>query len=116
MNRDHRERRTELLDALKDVRVQFWTCPNEDHKHVTWTGDIAACDTCGITSAMTGRLIRAAVAYERERLAELAEERRATYDLTEPCGCGRTHPGTGLPCAALIRSGLPFADLIREQP
>lgn len=64
--------------------------------------------------------LRAADAYmagvkaERERCAVLAEDRMATYDLTKPCGCGRTHPGTGRPCTALIRSGQPFADLIRE--
>jgi hypothetical protein len=80
VNRDHREGRTELLDALKDVRIQFWTCPNEDHKHVTWTGDVAACDTCGMTSEMTGRLIRAAAAYERERLyAELGNDHFVTF-------------------------------------
>ena len=71
MSPDHRERRTELLEALKDVRVQFWACPNEDHKRVTWTGDVAACDSCGMTSEMTARLIRAAVAYERERIMAL---------------------------------------------
>lgn len=61
---DHRV----FLDALQGVQVQFWTCPNEAHGRVTWTGDAAVCDTCGMTSEMTGRLIRAAAAYERERI------------------------------------------------
>ena len=53
---------------------------------------------------------------ERERIAELAEEHRATYDLTKPCGCGRTDPRTGDSCTALIASGQSFAVLILEQP
>jgi hypothetical protein len=58
----------------------------------------------------------AAAEAERERIAHLAEKREAKYDLTKPCGCGRTDPRTGRPCTALVASGQPFADLIREVP
>lgn len=67
-----------------------------------------------LATAAQAKAIEHAVAGERERCAVLAEAREATYDLTKPCGCGRTHPGTGRPCTALIRSGQPFADLIRK--
>ena len=89
-----------LWSALKDVRVQFWTCPNDEHRMVTWTGDVASCDSCGMTSEMTARLIRAAVAYERERIIGLAGKHDVRY--------AAERSGTGIP----TRWGS-FADLIR---
>lgn len=47
---------------------------------------------------------------ERKRITALAETFNATYDQVSPCDCGRTA------CAALVRSHVPFADLIREGP
>jgi hypothetical protein len=72
----------------------FWTCLNEEHKRVTWTGDVAACDTCGLTSEMTARFARGVQAYERERIVTLARE----------CGAGYTSDRD------LIRERRPFAD------
>jgi transcriptional regulator with XRE-family HTH domain len=51
---------------------------------------------------------------ERERIALLAEEHEARYDVTKPCGCGRISPRTGRPCTVVLKGGLPFADLIRK--
>ena len=89
-----------LLDALQGVQVRFWTCPNKDHSRVTWTGDVASCDSCGMTSVMTARLIRAAAAYERERIVQLAIDHDALI-MAECDDCQRErHPHE-------------FADLIR---
>jgi hypothetical protein len=50
------------------------------------------------------------VTVERERIRYLAVEHSATYDERSPCDCGRVD------CTALIRSRVPFADLITEPP
>jgi hypothetical protein len=53
--------------AVERAPIQFWTCLNHDHKFVTWTGDVARCDDCGLTSEMTNewmRLVRAAALRE----------------------------------------------------
>lgn len=52
----------ELEEAFKNVRFRFWTCINKAHRYVTWNGDVASCDTCGLTSEMTRKrdvLVRA---------------------------------------------------------
>lgn len=45
----------ELMAALGDVRCVFWTCPNTEHRFVTWTTAddkmTPRCDTCGTTGA-----------------------------------------------------------------
>lgn len=51
---------------------------------------------------------------ERQRIADLAREVGARYDETKPCSCGRTRPD-GSPCVELVRPGVPFADLLREE-
>jgi hypothetical protein len=60
----------ELMDMLKNVRVQFWTCLNKAHMYVTWTDDVASCDTCGLTSEMTRKRDALVRAHERSRVAE----------------------------------------------
>ena len=59
--------REHFAALLAGAKIMSWTCLNKDHKHVTWTGDVATCDTCGLTSEMTARFARAVQAYERER-------------------------------------------------
>jgi hypothetical protein len=54
------------------TKIMFWTCLNDDHKHVTWTEDVATCDTCGLTSEMTARFARGVQKYERERISQFA--------------------------------------------
>jgi uncharacterized NAD(P)/FAD-binding protein YdhS len=50
------------------------------------------------------------IAAERKRIRRLAVEHFATYDERSPCDCGRVD------CTALVRSRVPFADLITEPP
>jgi hypothetical protein len=65
---------------LAGTRILFWTCLNKDHKHVTWTGDVATCDTCGLTSEMTARFAREVQEYERERIyTELGNEHHVIF-------------------------------------
>ncbi|GAA3172697.1 hypothetical protein [Nonomuraea roseoviolacea] len=61
----------DLMAALGRAPIQFWTCPNPAHLDVTWTGDVATCDTCQLTSEMTGRKYAIARQIERERIAKL---------------------------------------------
>ena len=61
--------REHFAALLADAKIMFWTCLNKDHKHVTWTGDVATCDTCGLTSEMTARFARGVQKWERERIA-----------------------------------------------
>lgn len=53
-----------------NARVQFWTCLNDDHRHVTWHGTTAVCDTCRLTSDMTREYDAAVRAHERRRVAD----------------------------------------------
>ena len=47
---------------------------------------------------------------ERERIRQLAAKHSATYDERSPCNCGRPD------CTALVRSRVPFTDLITDPP
>jgi len=68
--------REHFAALLADAKIMFWTCLNEDHKYVTWTGDVATCDTCGLTSEMTARFARDVQRWERERIAsEISPDR-----------------------------------------
>ena len=41
----------ELWALLGQAEIRFWTCPDPDHKFVSWQGDVAHCCTCNRTSA-----------------------------------------------------------------
>ena len=47
----------ELDKAFGEARVRFWRCLNRDHRVVDWSGDVATCRDCGLTSEMTKQLI-----------------------------------------------------------
>lgn len=44
-----------LLPEVLNARVSFWTCINPDHQAVEWSGDVATCMVCGLTSEITKR-------------------------------------------------------------
>ena len=67
-------RTRERLNALEGARMQFWTCLNPDHRTVTWVGDVASCDTCGLTSAMTGEFAAGVLAARWPVLRQMAED------------------------------------------
>ncbi|TMS00151.1 hypothetical protein [Nonomuraea basaltis] len=74
----------DLEEAFKNTPYRFWTCINKTHKYVTWTGDVASCDTCGLTSEMTGKRDVLVRADERRKTAEeiaaAIEARRCPMD------------------------------------
>ena len=63
--------RRDWTELLGNVRIQFWICLNDSHRTVTWTGNVASCDTCGLTSEMTARFATDVRDYERERIGTL---------------------------------------------
>jgi hypothetical protein len=49
----------------------FWTCMNRDHADtgtVTWEGEVARCDVCGLTSDATRRWLGLVREDERQRI------------------------------------------------
>lgn len=68
-----REWSAELLKA----HIQFWACLNKEHRTVTWNGDVATCDTCGLTSEMTRRYANDVARYVREKAGDWAAAREA---------------------------------------
>ncbi|MDP4501034.1 hypothetical protein [Nonomuraea turcica] len=61
----------ELMATLGNARIQFWTCPNPAHRTVTWHGDVATCDQCGLTSTMTRRKYAVVREVEQKRIGKL---------------------------------------------
>lgn len=61
---------------LGDARVKAWTCVNPEHRYVFWTGDVAHCRDCGLTSEHTTRWIRRIMV---ETLNGTAAEIEKTY-------------------------------------
>lgn len=45
--------RDDIWQSLGEMRVRVWTCINPEHRRCTWTGDVATCDECGLTSEHT---------------------------------------------------------------
>ncbi|SFK92246.1 hypothetical protein SAMN05216275_14144 [Streptosporangium canum] len=75
------EEEWDLLELFANLRVRFWTCLNQAHKAVTWTGDLASCDTCGLTSEMTSRYRELVRQHERR---EITRHIRAIPEDDEP--------------------------------
>jgi hypothetical protein len=75
----------DLLEMLKDVKIQFWRCLNPGHKDVTWDGDVAECDHCGLTSQMTTEYAARVRAHAAEQIAQRIEERGTAQALD--CWC-----------------------------
>ncbi|MEV8638952.1 hypothetical protein AB0395_45590 [Streptosporangium sp. NPDC051023] len=71
----------DLLELFANLRVRFWACLNKAHKDVTWTGDVASCDTCGLTSEMTGRYRELVRQHERR---EVVRQIRALTEDDDP--------------------------------
>lgn len=63
----------DIRKAIERTPIQFWTCLNRDHQTVTWNGDVASCDTCGLTSEMTQRFIGSIRRHTAEHLLKVAE-------------------------------------------
>lgn len=59
-----------IPEEVLNAPVTFWTCLNRAHETVTWDGDVASCDTCGLTSQMTQRRAALIRADERRKVAE----------------------------------------------
>jgi hypothetical protein len=55
--------------AFANLHVQAWVCLNDDHRYVTWTDDVARCDTCGLTSEQTRDFARRIERAVRDRIA-----------------------------------------------
>ncbi|MFI7113986.1 hypothetical protein ACIBK9_47250 [Nonomuraea sp. NPDC050227] len=74
----------DLMEAFANVPFRFWTCLNKAHKDVTWNGDVASCDTCGLTSTMKDAWTKLVREHERKRTAEeiatAIEARRCSMD------------------------------------
>lgn len=66
---DTRMSADDLEEAFKNVRFRFWTCLNKAHRYVTWNGDVASCDTCGLTSEMTAKRDSLVREHERRKVA-----------------------------------------------
>jgi hypothetical protein len=77
-----------------DTPIQVWACLNPAHQEVTWTGDVARCDTCGLTSEMTGEFAAAAsVATALAAVLARLEIVAADLDLhIEACAVGLAAP------------------------
>ena len=60
----------DLMEAFASVPFRFWTCLNKTHKDVTWNGDVASCDTCGLTSTMKDAWTRLVRTDERRKVAD----------------------------------------------
>lgn len=71
----------DLVELFANLRVSFWTCLNKDHKAVTWTDDVASCDTCGLTSEMTSRYRELVRQHERR---DIVRHIRAIPEDDEP--------------------------------
>ena len=57
-----------VLEMLGNLRIRFWTCLNPAHNTVTWNGDVASCNTCGLTSEHTIEFAERVRENERKRL------------------------------------------------
>lgn len=72
----------DIRKAVERAPIMFWTCLNHDHKNVTWYGNVAKCDTCGLTSEMTNGWLRTAKEVARAEIgretATEIEQLRAT--------------------------------------
>lgn len=90
------------LRALEGAPIQLWTCLNPAHRTVTWTGDVACCDTCGLTSEMTGEFAAGMFAANRDVLRHMAENAidflKLVRGVCRACECGS-------PCRDCVTDG-----------
>lgn len=63
----------DVREAINRTPIAFWTCLNSDHDAVTWNGDIATCDTCGLTSEMTQRFTRSVRTHMAEHVLKVSD-------------------------------------------
>ena len=102
-----RIRTPEWLSALEGARMQFWTCLNPAHRTVTWSADVASCDTCGLTSAMTGEFAAGVLAARWPVLRQMAEDamdfRKLVNGTCRACEDGH-------PCAECVLDGKRLRD------
>lgn len=70
LNRLSLQRLKERFGEALNAPVLFWVCLNPGHRDVTWSGEVAACLICGLTSEMTEAWSRDVAEAERERIAK----------------------------------------------
>jgi hypothetical protein len=63
----------DIRKAIERTPIQFWMCLNRDHQTVTWSGDVASCDTCGLTSEMTQRFTRSIRTHMAEHVLKVSD-------------------------------------------
>ena len=86
-------------EILGDAEVQFWICLNPAHKNVEWSGDVATCPDCGLTSDMT------------REFAEVCREVHGTRIASDLEALAREYAGDGFsrPQRAAMRHALEVA-------